>query len=157
MTPLEAIKNWIEGLPTNMQMDVIFLSCHFHPDENIMNADHFDRARLFLEYLDVPKEEYRKIITRTLIISRLIDHALSGRDSEADWTASLDRSLDIINQAQSEEERTEDIKTLLHGFTEKKEQWLQLSADWNLLKESHFTDTLLTQYYFSEWGNHKKF
>lgn len=150
-SPLEKIKNWLLQQSNTVREDIIMIAGHLHPNKKVFNSTGSEKVTYFMKYLDYPVKsnvDKRHVISRTLIVSRLIDHMLSNRDSEADWTDSLNRILDMKSLAMEEGNDDDLTGLLLNNFTEKKELWLSVSSDWYNLKETELTDKQIADWYF---------
>jgi len=147
-TPLELIANWLLSLDSESMDHLISLAAHFHQDENIHINTGTDLGRkLFFDYLGDKTVANREIITRTLFTIKLIDFALSGKDTEEGWTDFFDRMLAMRSMAL---ERAMDISLYdkkLNSFQDDKEKWLSIAHSWLILKSDSLNDKNIMNWY----------
>lgn len=145
---LDPIAEWLLSLDTDSMDHLISLAAHFHSDENIyINTGTDLGSSLFFEYLKGNTLAKREIVSRTLFTIKLIDFALSGKDTEEGWTEFFDRMLAMRSMAL---ERAMDISLYdkkLNSFQDDKEKWLSIAHSWLLLKSDTLSDKNIMNWY----------
>jgi hypothetical protein len=146
--PLEKITTWLTNLPSDIRQEIIAIGGHFHPDEKIYSAIGQKQVDLFTEYLDSKSINDREIVIRTFLVIKLIDHAVSGRDTEAGWTETLDRHISLGARLKEKGQSTEMVDNFVSTYEKRKDVWIKTSNDWHGFKESNINDRQIADWYF---------
>jgi len=149
MNPLEKLKNWYESLDSEMQLEIAALTGHFHLDQTINYEFAADKKiSKFKNYLDSSSLNYIEIIQRTLFIIKLTSFSIDGRSTEADWSQTVDRHLDLINAAKKDNRSLDFIDNMLNKLPERKAIWIKFCSEWNSFINNELSDKAIAEWYF---------
>ncbi|MCW3084244.1 MAG: hypothetical protein JWP12_1610 [Bacteroidetes bacterium] len=147
MNPIEKIENWLNLLPANFRKDMLYYASFFHPSKAVHSDDLNPEAK-FMVYLKETDLSNHEIAFRTLMISRLIDFAFSGKRTEEDWTKYLDRNLSIAARAKEKGISLEPVNYFFDNYSEDKAMWMTKNKEWESFKVLELNDEWIGDWYF---------
>lgn len=147
--PLVLISDWLLGFSDSTQNELVGLCVHFHPDQSIEeNFSPEEETRLFKEYLKPEGLSGKEVVLRTLAITRLIEFAIDGRDTQDKWLDMMNTHLELRSKAKAEGRSTMVHDNFLNRFQETKDTWIDLCNRWQLLRLRDLTDKKIGDWYF---------
>lgn len=145
--PLQKIVDWLTSLPREIQKEIVAIGGHFHPKAEIYKSSGDEQLKLFTEYLNESLND-REIVIRTFLITKLIDHAVSGRDSEEGWTETLDRHISLGASLKGEGKSTKMVDDFIKSYDTRKEIWIETSTNWYNFRDNNINDRQISNWYF---------
>lgn len=141
-TPLDQLEFWITSIEEGLQKELVSLACIYHVDESM----HDCKLSEFLTYLDSSSLSAIDIISRTLLITRLIDFAFTGRTTEEEWQEVCDRHIYIKNTLEAQGKSADTSNRWLANYQGTKKAWIDLYGSW-----AEFIANELSNHQIMEW------
>lgn len=124
--PLDQLEFWITSIEKDLQEDLISLACLHHVDDSMRECTTSE----FFAYLDSSSLSAMEIMSRTLLVTRLIDFAFTGRTTEGEWQKVFDRHIQIKNMLEAQGKSAEPSDRWLANYQEAKKAWIHLYQNW---------------------------
>lgn len=151
--PLDEIEFWLLSLPPDLQVQLAKTASHYHISEESYREDSLEG---FLAYLDSSELNDRQIVARTLFVTRLIDFAFTGKETQQDWEEALDRLLLLRSRIAETGGDTKLEDETIANLEDNKTMWMDTAASWRKLMEEQLSNKQLAEWYFDPLFKRKK-
>ena len=148
MSPLEIIKNWLDTLDEETQIELVFLFGFFHPDETISKEAGIKQVKAFKRYLSIDKIYEKEVVARAVLSIGFIDLALASRNSEEGWTQAIDSHLSMAAKFKEKGLSTETSDRFFENLDDNKKKWFKIDANWEALKSTELTKNSIYNWFY---------
>lgn len=147
-SPLKFIYEWFAVLPVDVLYELSAAISPLHCDPLVRSAyDDFTAVACIFEYLEQTDISYNEMITRTILMTNLIEYCLYGKNSLLYWK-NLQESLEIFQREEAglRELSPQTKKSMLEKLINRKEEWLAAGRSWKRVKEEHLSIAALADF-----------